>query len=631
MGVPKMAVPKMAGRIDGCPENGRKWCTNWCGDLEEWAIAFFYRLTMPIRQLSGHLINQIAAGEVVERPASVVKELVENSLDSGATEIVVDIQAGGQKLIRVRDNGSGIPRDELALALSRHATSKISSLDDLEAVASLGFRGEALPSIASVARLILRSGNNNEAWQVEADNGSVSDPLPASHPQGTTVEVHDLFYNTPARRKFLRTERTEFNHIDKWLKRLALARPDVAFTVSHNRRVVLSLPAAIDQDARLQRISRICGEAFASQAVWIRRETEGIALSGWLGLPTYNRSQADMQFWFVNGRSINDKTLSHAVRHAYRDVLFHGRYSAYVLYLSMDPATVDANAHPAKHEVRFRDGRRVHGVVSQAIEAALSETRPGGLENAPAPAPATAIGTVFRQSTMSLASPHTPRPQAVRETLAAYQAMSIAERPEHARDAEDIPPLGYAMAQLAGIYILAENKDGLVVVDMHAAHERIVYEKLKTAFDSNDMVRQPLLVPTTLAVSESEADQAEASKELFAKLGMLVDRSGPASVVIREIPALLNHSDAESLVRDVLSDLQESGFSNRVEDRCHELLSTMACHSSVRANRVLTIPEMNALLREMEVTRRADQCNHGRPTWTSVTLNDLDRLFLRGQ
>lgn len=584
---------------------------------------------MPIRQLPGHLINQIAAGEVVERPASVVKELVENSLDAGASEITVEIQAGGQKLMRIRDNGAGIPKEELALALSRHATSKISSLDDLEAVASLGFRGEALPSIASVARLTLTSGQQGLAWQVEADNGEMSDPAPAAHPQGTTVEVHDLFYNTPARRKFLRTERTEFNHIDKWLRRLALARPDVEFTISHNRRVVLKLASAVDQDSRLERIRKICGDAFASQAVWISRETEGIALSGWIGLPTYNRSQADLQFWFVNGRSISDKTLSHAVRHAYRDVLFHGRFPAYVLYLSIDPATVDANAHPAKHEVRFRDGRRVHGVVSQAVEAALRETRPGGHDIPPAPA--TAIGNVFRQAAMPLSSANRIGYGAVRDTLTAYRAMAGGQAEGRELEQEEIPPLGYAIAQLAGIYILAENVDGLVVVDMHAAHERIVYEKLKKAFDSDDMVRQPLLVPVTIAVSETEADQAEASSAVFEKIGLVLDRSGPTGIVVREIPALLKQAQAEPLIRDVLADLQASGFSSRVEDSCHDLLATMACHNSVRANRTLTIPEMNALLREMEVTDKADQCNHGRPTWTSVTLHDLDRLFLRGQ
>ena len=333
---------------------------------------------MPIQQLPSHLINQIAAGEVVERPASVVKELVENSLDAGATSLQIDIVAGGQKLIRIRDDGGGIPRKEIGLALSRHATSKISSLDDLEAVVSLGFRGEALPSIASVARLTLCSkvADDESAWQVDVDNGTLSDARPAAHPDGTSIEVHDLFFNTPARRRFLRTERTEFGHIEKWIRKLALSRPDAAFTLTHNRRTVLQLGAANSEDERLARIAKICGEAFAEQAIYLEHATEGIALSGWVGLPTFNRSQPDMQYWFVNGRSISDKTLSHAARHAYRDVLFHGRYPAYVLSITMDPTGVDANAHPAKHEVRFRDGRRVHGVVSQAIEVALQGTKP---------------------------------------------------------------------------------------------------------------------------------------------------------------------------------------------------------------------------------------------------------------
>ncbi|MGB5577617.1 MAG: DNA mismatch repair endonuclease MutL, partial [Woeseiaceae bacterium] len=372
---------------------------------------------MPIRQLPSHLINQIAAGEVVERPASVVKELLENSLDAGARAVQIDIVAGGQKLIRIRDDGKGIDHDELALALSRHATSKIASLDDLEAVASLGFRGEALPSIASVARMTLtsRAAGSDSAWQLEADGGTISTPAPAAHPQGTTVEVHDLFYNTPARRRFLRTERTEYGHIEKWVRRLALSRPDIAFTMTHNRRTALSLAAASDEESRRQRVANVCGEAFADQCVYIEREIDGIALSGWIGLPTFNRSQPDMQYWFVNGRSISDRTLSHAARHAYRDVLYHGRYPAYILNLTMDPAGVDANAHPAKHEVRFRDGRRVHGVVSQTVELALKDTRPGGHNVAPIPM---TRDSVFDQGSMPLRTG--PSTTAVRDTLAAY-------------------------------------------------------------------------------------------------------------------------------------------------------------------------------------------------------------------
>ena len=586
---------------------------------------------MPIQQLPGHLVNQIAAGEVVERPASVVKELIENSLDAGARSITVDIVAGGQKLIRVRDDGAGIPKDEIRLALSRHATSKISSLEDLEAVASLGFRGEALPSVASVARLSLTTCSGDAAWKVDTDNGVISEPAPAAHPSGTTVEVHDLFYNTPARKKFLRAERTEFNHIDKWIRRLALARPDVAFAVSHNRRAVLNLKVANEPDEILDRISKLCGDAFATHTLFIDRESDDIALSGWIGLPTFNRSQADLQYWFVNGRSISDKTLSHAVRHAYRDVLFHGRYPAYVLFLAMDPATVDANAHPAKHEVRFRNGRQVHGIVSQAIEFALRDTRPGG--NAVIPPPLKIISSkIYPQSTLSLSPGGRVTSSSVSEAMGGYQTLAhIGMTERDMPQSKEVPPLGFAIAQLAGIYILAENADGLVVVDMHAAHERIVYEKLKASFDEKSIVSQPLLVPATIAVSESEANRAEEAGEVFSRLGLRIDRGGPTSLLIREIPALLKQADAEALIRDVLSDLQESGTSNRIEDTCHEILATMACHHSVRANRTLTHPEMNALLREMESTERADQCNHGRPTWTSISIADLDRLFLRGQ
>ena len=586
---------------------------------------------MPIRELPSHLINQIAAGEVVERPASVVKELVENSLDAGAQSVAVDIEAGGQKLIRVRDDGAGIPKHEIALALSRHATSKIESLDDLEAVVSLGFRGEALPSIASVSRLSLtsRTADEDSGFAVDVDNGRSGEARPAPHPVGSSVAVHDLFYNTPARRKFLRTERTEFGHIDRWLRRLALARPDVAFSVRHNRRAVLELAAARDRDAQLVRIEKICGKEFAAQAIWLERETDDMVLSGWLALPTFNRSQPDLQYWFVNGRSVSDKTLAHAVRHAYRDVLFHGRYPAYVLYLTMDPASVDANAHPAKHEVRFRDGRRVHGFVTQSVEVALSDTRPGGHEVDPVP-PAVQSFTMFDQSPMPLSTPRPGAGASVREALEGYRVLSQ-DAPEAAAPADGYPPLGFAIAQLGGIYVLAENADGLIVVDMHAAHERIVYEKLKNDFDERHVVRQPLLVPTSIAVSEREAALAEENTDVLQKLGLVIDRSGPETLLIREVPALLKQAEAEGLARDVIADLSAAGSSSRIEASCNDILATMACHNAVRANRSLTLPEMNALLREMETTDRADQCNHGRPTWTSIRLADLDRLFMRGQ
>lgn len=584
---------------------------------------------MPIRQLPAHLVNQIAAGEVVERPASVVKELLENSLDAGARAIFLDLESGGCKLIRVRDDGGGIPADEMGLALARHATSKISSLEDLDAIASLGFRGEALPSIASVARLLLRSRavGADEAWQVEARDGALGVAEPCAHPTGTTVEVRDLFYNTPGRRRFLKKERTEYQHVDKWIRRLALARPDVAFTVAHNGRRVLDLAAASDRDGQRERLAALCGDAFASQAIFMEHESDGLALRGWLGLPTFNRSQADLQYWYVNGRSIADRTLSHAMRHAYRDVMFHGRHPAYVLYLSIDPASVDANAHPAKHEVRFRDGRRVHGVVAQAVEGAIAETRPGTGAASPVAAAAHRNGP-FQQASISLGTPR----HAVREVLDVYHAASGAQSAVvDAQQDTRSPPLGFAIAQLAGIYILAENVDGLVVVDMHAAHERIVYEKLKLAFEDGSLVRQPLLVPVSIEVSPFEATLAEDAADEFARLGLTIGRSGPGTIVVREVPALLKQADVEALVRDVLSDLAEAGSSDRIAARSAELLATMACHHSMRAHRTLSVPEMNALLREMESTERAGQCNHGRPTWTRVSLAELDRLFQRGQ
>ena len=604
---------------------------------------------MSIRVLPEQLIHQIAAGEVVERPASVVKELVENSLDAGASRIEVDIEAGGARLIRVRDDGAGIPEAEVGLALARHATSKIDSLDDLEAVASLGFRGEALPSIASVSRLSLtsRAAGAGTAWRVGADNGVVSEPVPAAHPEGTTVEVRDLFFNTPARRRFLRTEKTEFQHIDRALRRLALSRFDIQFTLTHNGRSVMHLPAATDGAGRLRRLSQVLGERFAAECIEVEREAQGIALAGWLALPTYSRSQADLQYSYVNGRAVRDKVLMHAVRHGYRDVLFHGRHPAYVISVSLDPARVDANAHPAKHEVSFRDSRSVHGFVFRSIEEALAGTRPGARPAAAAVAsPATL--REFRQSAMPLAAAEWPaRAAGAAEPLAAYAALAGNEAPAGkdqsgaaAREAEtgtpspaagSVPPLGYALAQLHGVYILAENADGLILVDMHAAHERITYERLKRAFADRNVVRQPLLVPRAVEVSRAEADLAEHHAEEFREVGLVLDRHGPESVVIREIPTLLAASAAEELVRDVLADLAEHGTSGRVAGHVDELLATMACHHSVRANRSMTVPEMNALLRAMETTDRADQCNHGRPTWTALGLRELDRLFLRGQ
>ncbi len=598
---------------------------------------------MPIQELPETLVNQIAAGEVVERPASVLKELLENSLDAGATRIEVEVEQGGMRLVRVRDDGSGIPADELPLALARHATSKIATLEDLTCVASLGFRGEALPSMASVSRLAItsRADGADSGSRVTVSGGELTGPEPAAHPRGTTVDVRDLFYNTPARRKFLRTERTELGHLETVFRRLALSRFDVAFQLRNNRRVSASLAAAADQAARERRLRDTLGADFIDNAVHFDYETGGLALSGWLALPTYSRSQTDMQYVFLNGRLIRDKLINHAIRHAYRDVLFHGRHPACVLYLAMDPARVDVNAHPAKVEVRFRDGRLVHDFVFRTLERVLAETRPKAPEQRAATMPARLGGS----------SPPAQQRMAVdvREELAAYGALhghaahggSHHAPASHAAAAlpaasagtgdDDRHPLGTAIAQVHGVYILAQTDDGLVIVDMHAAHERIVYERLKASFEANGIARQPLLVPVTVEVSPPEADLAERIADDLAELGLALDRVGPGSLAVRELPAVLIGADAAALVRDVLSDTREIGGSQRVRAMTDELLATMACHGSVRAHRRLSLDEMNALLRDMESTPRSDQCNHGRPTWTRLSLAELDRLFLRGQ
>ncbi len=582
---------------------------------------------MPIRQLDPQLVNQIAAGEVVERPASVVKELLENSLDAGAVRIEVDVEQGGIRLCRVRDDGVGIPRDEISLALARHATSKISSLEDLEHIASLGFRGEALPSIASVSRLRLlsRSRYEDAGWSVETDRGDPSSPKPAPHPRGTSVEVRDLFYNTPARRRFLKAARTEFGHVRRVTEKIALSRFSAAIRLIHNGRTVLDLPVATDQAEREDRIARICGSDFVADAIYIERDAGDLRLYGWIGRPTFSRHQPDLQYFYLNGRSIRDRLIAHAVRVGYQDVLFHGRYPAFVLYLELDPARVDVNAHPAKQEVRFRDSRSVHDFVRRTVETALADTRPGasGPSRPPADLTATANPMPNPQGGLIFDQP----PFGIREELAAYQALA------GVRDSatEALPPLGYAVAQLHGIYILAENREGLVIVDAHAAHERVTYERLKSSFKTEALQSQALLVPRVIRVSESEADLAEGQQRFFRRLGIELDRSGPDQLTIRAVPLLLAASDPEPLVRDLLADLKLMDASTLVEDRIDDVLATAACHASVRANRRLTRDEMNALLREMERTERGDQCNHGRPTWTVLSLNALDRLFSRGR
>ena len=580
---------------------------------------------MPIRQLPENLVNQIAAGEVVERPASVVKELVENALDAGAGRVVVELERGGIGLVRVRDDGSGIPPGELALALSRHATSKISTLDDLGAVASLGFRGEALPSIASVSRFRMASATAGAAGaEVEVADGLTGAVRPAAHPPGTTVDVRDLFYNVPARRKFLRAESTEYQHALRTLSRLAMSRFGTGFTLTHNRREVFSLPPATGREEREERIARLAGPEFVAHAVHVEHESAGLRLEGWICLPTYARAQADQQYLFVNGRMVRDRLLGNAVRLGYQDVLYGGRQPAYLLYLEVDPAQVDVNAHPQKLELRFRDGRHVHDFVFRSVERALAATRPReSSAGSASSAWLAAAGPVAPG--LPLAEPATPAGGFDWRDLARSLPAG-----EPARESADVPPLGYAVAQLHGLFILSQTPDGIVLVDMHAAHERVLYERLKVAMETGG-ARQALLVPATLEVGPDEASLAEQHAEALAAAGLVVDRIGPARLAVREVPAALAGTDVTGLLRDVLADLAVHAATHRIVERQNELLASLACRAAIRAHRNMTIAEMNALLREMERTDRADQCNHGRPTWTRISLDELDRLFLRGR
>jgi DNA mismatch repair protein MutL len=593
-----------------------------------------------IHQLSDVVSNQIAAGEVVERPASLVKELIENSLDAGATSIEIRTEMGGMKRVLVRDNGAGIHPEDLRLAVSRHATSKIRTADDLDGVASLGFRGEALASVSSVARLAItsRPEGAEQAMRIEVDGGREMAFKPAAHPQGTTVEVTDLFFNTPARRKFLKAERTEQSHIDRVVRSVSLARFDVSLALDQGAgRGKLALPSGPPEG----RLARVLSDEFVSRSIAIDEQAPDLALTGWVGLPTHSRSQTDQQYFFVNGRIVRDKLVAHAIRQAYRDVLFGGRHPVFVLYLTLPASAVDVNVHPTKHEVRFRDGRNVHDFIFGKLNRALRDVRPDTV----AP-PVIAAGSADRSRLAGGAQP--PRQPALMLHQAASSmapigasASSIHGVAEGAAEvdplaaagalpAEDIPPLGFAIAQLHGIYVLAQNSDGLVVVDMHAAHERITYEKLKADVLTGDVPRQQLLVPEVLNVSEADAERVEEVAGALDRLGIRLERSGQQAVTIREVPALLA-GDAAALVRDLLADVGELGTSARVEAANERLLATMACHGSVRAHRQLTLPEMNALLREMERTPNAGQCNHGRPTYMVQSMEDLDGLFLRGQ
>ena len=588
-----------------------------------------------IQILPDLLVNQIAAGEVIERPSAALKELLENSLDADATDIVVQLEGGGIKMLRVRDNGLGIAKDELKLALKRHATSKIATLEDLQRVASMGFRGEALASIASVAQVSLtsRTAADSHAWKVEAVDGRVSEPMPANHPIGTTVEVRELYFNTPARRKFLKSEATEFAWCEEAFKRIALSRPDVAFSLQQNGRMVWQLHASESDTAQSQRVSDLLGDEFSQAAVSVSRNAAGLQLRGLAALPAFSRASRDSQYFFVNSRFVRDKVASHALRQAYQDILHHQRHPAFVLFLDLPPELVDVNVHPAKSEVRFRESQGVHQFIFHALEEALSipaSGEPHTLTEEPPSRPA-----LSSQRSMQLG------PSAKAEAFRLWEvqreigatvtpSMPVSQPPGPALQQTE-HPLGFALAQLSGVYILAQNSLGLVVVDMHAAHERIVYEKLKISFDVAQVAMQPLLIPVSVHVNPLDAATVEAEQEVLKSLGFDVALLSPSTLAIRSMPALLRQSEAEAAIRDVLEELREFGASRVLTERRNELLGSLACHSAVRANRILSITEMNALLREMEQTERSGQCNHGRPTWFQISNDELDSMFLRGR
>ncbi len=635
-----------------------------------------------IQQLPDHLINQIAAGEVVERPASIVKELVENALDAGATKITVELEQGGLDRIRVRDDGFGIDREQLPLALSRHATSKIQSMDDLQKVSSMGFRGEALPSIASVSRLSITSATegSEHAARIHYTSSGSLDVEPASHPVGTAVDVQSLFYNVPARRKFMRTARTEFSRCESVVKTLAMAHPLTAFSLLHNGKGVFDCTSAQSIEAQSIRVAKILGKGFGETAHHVSIEGAGLGMSGWIADPSFSRSQADMQYFYVNRRMVRDRVISHAVKQAYSDLIYHQRFPAFVLFLEMDPQAVDVNVHPGKQEVRFRDSQSVHGFIRHSIKQLLAAIRPGDSPSAH-PADGTPLADpAMNQMPSGNAVPQTgggpasynnshaplqrPMPLQVREQLDALQRLGADTNPraplpispysrssvgadrQHlnpdsqgsgqssendADTGEGIPALGFARAHLHGVYVLAENAEGLILVDAHAAHERITYERLKSDYSQGSLKTQALLVPVTVDVSESEADRCESEAAWLASVGLRVDRLAPEQLVIREVPAILGHTDVAALLRDVLSDLMSVESSERLRAAVDNVLSSMACHGSVRANRGLSVPEMNALLRQIESTPNSGQCNHGRPTWTALSMQDLDKLFLRGR
>ena len=591
---------------------------------------------MPIRVLPEQLVNQIAAGEVVERPAAVVKELVENSLDAGARRIEIEVEQGGLARIQVRDDGRGIPPEEMPLAVQRHATSKIASLDDLERVVTMGFRGEALPSILSVSRLSLvsRSQGQPHGWKISgAGSLHQSKPEPAPHPQGSTIEVRDLFYNTPARRKFMRADSTEFRHVNLAAKRIALARFDTSFSLKHAGRTVFDLAPAHSEELRAQRVAQLTDPEFLKNALFLDESRMGLRLWGWLALPSFSRTQADLQHVYVNGRVVRDKLLAHALRRAYADVLHGAHFPAYVLYLELDPAGVDVNVHPAKSEVRFRESAKVHDFLFGAAHQAIRRVRPDPGQHHRVSLSSPVHEGVTQASILYAGQSHTP--SSVAEPAAGF---SQAFPPRLTPDASRLPaaeqPLGQAVAQIHGIYILAQNSRGLVLIDMHAAHERVLYEQFKRDLERGGVASQSLLVPVALTVAEDEAELAESQRDRFRQLGLELDRAGPQTLLIRAVPPLLAQGDVAALLKSLLRDAAEQESRqhfSELHSAQERVLADMACRAAVHAGRQLTLTEMNALLRDMEKTELSNQCNHGRPTWVQVDLAELDRMFLRGR
>ncbi|HSI23749.1 MAG TPA: DNA mismatch repair endonuclease MutL [Methylophilaceae bacterium] len=603
---------------------------------------------MTIQLLPDHLISQIAAGEVVERPASALKELLENSLDAGADDVSVMLLQGGIKQLRVADNGGGIAPKELPLALARHATSKIASLDDLERVASLGFRGEALASIASVSRtsIVSRLADERHAWRIASEGATLIPAEPAALDEGTVVEVNDLYFNTPARRKFLKTENTEYGHCEEAFKRIALSRPQAGFLLQHNGRAQWRMTAGEPQ----KRFTEVLGAEFAEHALMLDESAAGLRLWGMAAKPAYSKLSRDMQYFYVNGRFIRDKLVSHAIRQAYQDVLHHQRHPAFVLFFEIDPTLVDVNVHPTKTEVRFRDSQAVHRFIFHALHKGLAAPVAAAFSERNDATAATLSTNMASDWTpprpTSYAQPYQPQiPLRASEGLGFYQTMfggtasaATAAPAIHASPMEqDVPqqaqefPLGFAIAQLHGVYVLAQNKQGLVVVDMHAAHERIMYERLKNALDTRAIATQPLLLPISFHADRLEVATVEEQGSVLRDLGFEIAVLSPATLAVRAIPAMLAEADAVALARAVVADIREYGGSRVLTERRNEMLATMACHSAVRANRSLTVTEMNALLRDMEATERSDQCNHGRPTWFQVTMGELDKMFMRGK